>query len=89
MDERCTFRPVVRGTLADEGIAWRTVFDSADIEVTVGTARQAWQLRRGSPRRCQQTWRRSRFVSRLACTSAICICLQLPKSVKDLDRITA
>ncbi len=26
VDERCAFRPVVLGALADEGIAWRTVF---------------------------------------------------------------
>lgn len=24
VDERCAFRPVVLGALADEGIAWRT-----------------------------------------------------------------
>jgi DNA-binding transcriptional LysR family regulator len=37
--ERCAFRPVVLGALADEGIAWRTVFESDNIEATAATVR--------------------------------------------------
>ncbi|MFC0399124.1 LysR family transcriptional regulator [Paraburkholderia rhizosphaerae] len=39
VDERCAFRPVVLGALADEGIAWRTVFESSNIEATAATVR--------------------------------------------------
>jgi DNA-binding transcriptional LysR family regulator len=39
VDERCAFRPVVLGALADEGIAWRTVFESGTIEATAATVR--------------------------------------------------
>ena len=39
VDERCAFRPVVLGALADEGIAWRTVFESGNIEATAATLR--------------------------------------------------
>ncbi|KXU87829.1 LysR family transcriptional regulator [Paraburkholderia monticola] len=39
VDERCAFRPVVLGALADEGIAWRTVFESGNIEATAATVR--------------------------------------------------
>jgi len=39
VDERCAFRPVVLGALADEGIAWRTVFESGSIEATAATVR--------------------------------------------------
>lgn len=39
VDERCAFRPVVLGTLADEGIPWRTVFESGNIEATAATVR--------------------------------------------------
>ncbi|QBR03473.1 LysR substrate-binding domain-containing protein [Paraburkholderia pallida] len=39
VDERCTFRPVVLGALADEDIAWRTVFESGNIEATAATVR--------------------------------------------------
>ncbi|MEM5310162.1 LysR substrate-binding domain-containing protein [Paraburkholderia sp. JHI869] len=35
--ERCAFRPAVLGALADEGIAWRTVFESGNIEATAAT----------------------------------------------------
>ncbi len=37
VDERCAFRPVVLGALADEGIAWRTVFESGNVEATAAT----------------------------------------------------
>jgi DNA-binding transcriptional LysR family regulator len=39
VDERCAFRPVVLGALADEGIAWRTVFESGNIEATAAMVR--------------------------------------------------
>lgn len=39
VDERCAFRPVVLGALADEDIAWRTVFESGNIETTAATVR--------------------------------------------------
>jgi DNA-binding transcriptional LysR family regulator len=39
VDERCAFRPVVLGALAEEGIAWRTVFESGTIEATAATVR--------------------------------------------------
>jgi DNA-binding transcriptional LysR family regulator len=39
VDERCAFRPVVLGALADEGIPWRTVFESGNIEATAATVR--------------------------------------------------
>jgi DNA-binding transcriptional LysR family regulator len=39
VDERCAFRPVVLGALANEGIAWRTVFESGNIEATAATVR--------------------------------------------------
>jgi DNA-binding transcriptional LysR family regulator len=39
VDERCAFRPIVLGALADEGIAWRTVFESGNIEATAATVR--------------------------------------------------
>jgi DNA-binding transcriptional LysR family regulator len=39
VDERCAFRPVVLGALADEGIAWRTVFETGNIEATAATVR--------------------------------------------------
>ncbi|RAR65851.1 LysR family transcriptional regulator [Paraburkholderia unamae] len=39
VDERCAFRPVVLGALADAGIAWRTVFESGNIEATAATVR--------------------------------------------------
>jgi DNA-binding transcriptional LysR family regulator len=39
VDEHCAFRPVVLGALADEGIAWRTVFESGNIEATAATVR--------------------------------------------------
>jgi DNA-binding transcriptional LysR family regulator len=39
VDERCAFRPVVLDALADEGIAWRTVFESGNIEATAATVR--------------------------------------------------
>ncbi|MGF6654040.1 DNA-binding transcriptional LysR family regulator [Paraburkholderia youngii] len=39
VDERCAFRSVVLGALAHEGIAWRTVFESGNIEATAATVR--------------------------------------------------
>jgi len=39
VDERCAFRPVVLGALANEGIAWRTVFESGNIEATATAVR--------------------------------------------------
>jgi DNA-binding transcriptional LysR family regulator len=39
VDERCAFRPVVLGALADVGVAWRTVFESGNIEATAATVR--------------------------------------------------
>jgi DNA-binding transcriptional LysR family regulator len=39
VDERCAFRPVVLGALADKDIAWRTVFESGNIEATAATVR--------------------------------------------------
>ena len=39
VDERCAFRPVVLGALADEDIPWRTVFESGNIEATAATVR--------------------------------------------------
>ncbi|CAD6560779.1 HTH-type transcriptional regulator ArgP [Paraburkholderia hiiakae] len=39
VDEHCAFRPVVLGALADKGIAWRTVFESGNIEATAATVR--------------------------------------------------
>jgi DNA-binding transcriptional LysR family regulator len=39
VDERCAFRPVVLGALEDAGIAWRTVFESGNIEATAATVR--------------------------------------------------
>ncbi|MDR3101368.1 MAG: LysR family transcriptional regulator [Paraburkholderia sp.] len=39
VDERCAFRPLVLGALANEGIAWRTVFESGTIEATAATVR--------------------------------------------------
>ncbi|MCY0386238.1 LysR substrate-binding domain-containing protein [Robbsia sp. Bb-Pol-6] len=39
VDERCAFRPVVLGALADKGVVWRTVFESGSIEATAATVR--------------------------------------------------
>jgi DNA-binding transcriptional LysR family regulator len=39
VDEQCAFRPLVLRALADEGIAWRTVFESGSIEATAATVR--------------------------------------------------
>lgn len=49
VDEQCAFRPVVLDALANEGIAWRTVFESRNIEATAATVRAglaitAWLL---------------------------------------------
>ncbi|ALK34849.1 LysR substrate-binding domain-containing protein [Burkholderia plantarii] len=39
VDERCVFRPVVLGALAEQGVAWRTVFESGNIEATASMVR--------------------------------------------------
>ncbi|PMS26067.1 LysR substrate-binding domain-containing protein [Trinickia soli] len=39
VDERCAFRHAVLDALAQEGIAWRTVFESGNIEATAATVR--------------------------------------------------
>ena len=39
VDEHCAFRQVVLGALAHKGIAWRTVFESGNIEATAATVR--------------------------------------------------
>lgn len=44
VDERCAFRPVVLGALADRGIVWRTVFESGSIEATAATVRAGLAL---------------------------------------------
>ena len=37
--ENCVFRPAIATALAHEGIAWRTVFESGNIEATAATVR--------------------------------------------------
>ncbi|RZF28564.1 LysR family transcriptional regulator [Paraburkholderia sp. UYCP14C] len=83
VDERCAFRPVVLGALADEGIAWRTVFESGNIEATAATVRAglaitAWlvstvpgDLETLTPR-----------VTGLPALPAFAICLRLPVTVQ-------
>ncbi len=39
VDDRCAFRPIVLDALAEAGIAWRTVFESGNIEATAATVR--------------------------------------------------
>ncbi|WP_144109457.1 LysR family transcriptional regulator [Paraburkholderia sp. BCC1886] len=39
VDERCAFRPVVLGALANMDIPWRTVFESGNIEATAAMVR--------------------------------------------------
>ena len=83
VDERCAFRPVVLGALADEGILWRTVFESGNIEATAATVRAglaitAWlvstvpaDLETLAPR-----------AAGLPALPSFAICLLLPKSVQ-------
>ncbi|WP_322094015.1 LysR substrate-binding domain-containing protein [Paraburkholderia bannensis] len=44
VDERCAFRPVILGALADENITWRTVFESGNIEATAATVRAGFAI---------------------------------------------
>ncbi|MFK3795600.1 LysR substrate-binding domain-containing protein [Pseudomonas sp. NPDC088444] len=39
VDERCVFRPLVLGALANEGIMWRTIFENGSFEATASTVR--------------------------------------------------
>ncbi|MDR5827900.1 LysR substrate-binding domain-containing protein [Caballeronia sp. LP006] len=83
VDERCAFRPMVLRALADEGIAWRTVFESGNIEATAATVRAglaitAWlaftvptDLERLAPHE-----------SGLPALPPFAICLQLPQSIQ-------
>jgi DNA-binding transcriptional LysR family regulator len=83
VDEHCAFRPVVLGALADEGIAWRTVFESGNVEATAATVRAglavtAWlvstvpaDLETLAPR-----------TTGLPALSPFAICLQLPATVE-------
>lgn len=83
VDERCAFRPVVLGALADAGIAWRTVFESGNIEATAATVRAGLAV---------TTWLVSTVPANLQILAPeaaglpplppFAICLQLPKSVQ-------
>lgn len=39
VDERCVFRPIVLGALANAGIRWRTMFENGSFEATASTVR--------------------------------------------------
>ncbi|MBC8731589.1 LysR substrate-binding domain-containing protein [Paraburkholderia sp. UCT2] len=83
VDERCAFRPVVLGALADEGIAWRTVFESGNIEATAATVRAglaitAWLASTVPADLETLTFR----VSGLPALPPIAICLRLPATVQ-------
>lgn len=39
IDDRCAFRPIILDTLADAEIAWRSVFESGNIDATAATVR--------------------------------------------------
>jgi DNA-binding transcriptional LysR family regulator len=79
VDERCGFRPVVLAALAAEGIAWRTVFESGNIEATAATVRAGLAI---------TTWLASTVPADLQTLApeaaglpvlpAFAICLQLP-----------
>jgi DNA-binding transcriptional LysR family regulator len=83
VDERCVFRPVVLGALADEGVAWRTVFESGNIEATAATVRAGLAI---------TTWLVSTVPSDLETLApraaglpvlpSFAICLQLPATVQ-------
>ncbi|HTH61891.1 MAG TPA: LysR substrate-binding domain-containing protein [Paraburkholderia sp.] len=83
VDERCAFRPVVLGALADEGIAWRTVFESGNIEATAATVRAGLAI---------TTWLVSTVpadletlaphAAGLPALPAFAICLRLPTTVQ-------
>ncbi|MBB5407640.1 MULTISPECIES: LysR substrate-binding domain-containing protein [unclassified Paraburkholderia] len=83
VDDRCAFRPVVLGALADEGIAWRTVFESGNIEATAATVRAglaitAW-LASTVPADLETLTPR---VTGLPALPAFAICLRLPATVQ-------
>ena len=83
VDERCAFRPVVLGALADEGIAWRTVFESGNIEATASTVRaglaiKAW-LVSTLPADLETL---APHAAGLPALPPFAICLQLPKSAQ-------
>ncbi|MBC8724641.1 LysR family transcriptional regulator [Paraburkholderia sp. 31.1] len=83
VDERCAFRPVVLGALADEGIAWRTVFESGNIEATAATVRAglaitAWFASTVPADLETLTFR----VSGLPVLPPFAICLRLPATVQ-------
>ncbi|MBB5502969.1 LysR substrate-binding domain-containing protein [Paraburkholderia sp. MM5384-R2] len=83
VDGRCAFRPVVLGALADEGIAWRTVFESGNIEATAATVRAglaitAWLASTVPADLETLTFR----VSGLPALPAFAICLRLPATVQ-------
>ncbi|MBB5414178.1 DNA-binding transcriptional LysR family regulator [Paraburkholderia atlantica] len=83
VDERCAFRPVVLGALADEGIAWRTVFESGNIEATAATVRAglavtSW-LASTVPADLETLAPR---VSGLPALPPFAICLRLPATVQ-------
>jgi DNA-binding transcriptional LysR family regulator len=83
VDERCAFRPVVLGALADGGIAWRTVFESGNIEATAATVRAGLAI---------TTWLASTVpadlemltphVTGLPALPEFAICLRLPATVQ-------
>jgi DNA-binding transcriptional LysR family regulator len=83
VDERCAFRPVVLGALAHEDIAWRTVFESGNIEATAATVRAGLAV---------TTWLNSTVpadletlaphVSGLPALPPFAICLRLPAAVQ-------
>ena len=83
VDERCAFRPIVLGALADEGIAWRTVFESGNIEATAATVRAGLAV---------TTWLASTVpddletltprTTGLPALPAFAICLRLPAAVQ-------
>ncbi len=83
VDERCAFRPMVLRALADEGIAWRTVFESGNIEATAATVRAglaitAW-LAFTVPTDLE---RLALHESGLPALPPFAICLQLPQSIQ-------
>jgi DNA-binding transcriptional LysR family regulator len=83
VDERCAFRPVVLDALAHADIAWRTVFESGNIEATATTVRAGLAV---------TAWLASTVPADLdtlapdACglplLPSFAICLQLPRSVQ-------
>jgi DNA-binding transcriptional LysR family regulator len=90
VDERCAFRPVVLGALAQEGIAWRTVFESGNIEATAATVRAGLAI---------TTWLASTVpadletltpqAAGLPALPAFAICLRLPATVQPAAQVFA